>query len=42
MDNYAVKFTPIERPDAWSSRIQDETMDDTERRNLEFWNALLC
>lgn len=36
---YAVEFTPVERPDTWSSRIQDETMSDTDQFYLNFWSA---
>lgn len=38
---YALEFTPVERPDEWSNRIQKETMSDTGRLYLKFWNMFI-
>ena len=36
---YAVELNAIETPDEWSDRIEEETMDETDRLYTEFWKG---
>lgn len=35
---YAPEFTAVQRPDEWSKRVRSESLSDTERKQLRFWN----